>query len=237
MIIVFLLLFVQSVFAYNITNDFLNGFYWKDFPISISVDEDDQDLKTTIETIATEAIREWEDRTGLSLWDLKSGTRNSIRWSTNFSEETNMDSSTVLAVAIRYTTGPYFVRTEIIINGEHPLNLDQENLLTTITHELGHTMGLDHSNEILAVMAPNLQIPYNGLHEDDVEGIEYLVDQSQKRQLDGYVSPLSYEERKTSSPLGCGSVGIVGSNSLSGILSFIFGVLVTLVRKLFSFLK
>src|SRR5690606_20329255 len=128
--------------------------------------------------LAQDAVGEWESRTGLSLWSFEEGTSNIIRWSNNFASETKMDPISVLAVAIRYTSGPYFARTEIVINGGHPLNQDLTHLLTTITHELGHTMGLDHSENPWAVMAPTLQSPYRGLHADDIQGMAHVHSES-----------------------------------------------------------
>jgi hypothetical protein len=233
----FALLVSFSSQAFNVTDDFSSGFYWKNYPISFTIDENDKEVKENLETLAMDAIEEWESKTGLSLWSLEFGSKNLIRWSKNFEQDTNMDPSTVLAVAIRYTNGPYFVRSEIIINGSHPLNFDSTNLLTTLIHELGHTMGLDHSDEVQAVMAPNLQDPYLGLHNDDIEGINYLAEVSEKRQLTGYISPLAYEDKKVSKPIGCGSIGVVGQGSSYGPFSFLVGSLIGLVRKILKKVK
>ncbi|HXH73799.1 MAG TPA: matrixin family metalloprotease [Bacteriovoracaceae bacterium] len=236
----FILLFSFPTWAYKLTQDFTQGFYWASIPISITVVESDADRKSTIEKLAEDAIGEWEARTGLSLWNFDSGSKNIIRWSTNFAAETKMDPVTVLAVAIRHTLGPYFARTEIVINGGHPLNHDLTHLLTTLTHELGHTMGLDHSEHYEAVMAPTLQDPYRGLHSDDIKGINYTFKESTNRQLTKFISPLAYEKVETSSqPLGCGTVGIVGNSGAGsgGMLSLGLGMLMGFVRKIYRWFK
>ncbi len=228
----------SSAFAYNLTTDFKNGFYWATLPINITVVDGNETRKNLLTTIAKKAITEWEQESGLSLWDFtEAGTPNVIRWSDRFEQETKMDPMSVLAVAIRYTEGPYFAKTEIVINGNHFLNQSVEHLYTTITHELGHTMGLDHSDDMLAVMAPTLQDPYNGLQTDDLEGLREVESQTEHRQTTRYVSPLAYEKEAKASPLSCGTVGPAGASSANTFLSLGAGLLIGFVRKLFRWLK
>lgn len=237
-----LLLLVTPAWGYNLTQDFVNGFYWATLPISITVVDSDPNRKSVIQSLAQRAVNEWESKTGLSLWDLtSSGTNNIIRWSTNFAAETRMDPTSVLAVAIRYTNGPYFARTEIVVNGNHQLlnhnGIDENNLQTTLTHELGHTMGLDHSNDMLAVMAPTLQQPYRGLNDDDIYGMSVAYQQTDQRQLTGYVSPLSYEEKTSANALSCGTVAPATATSGNAFLSLGVGMLIGFVRKILSWFK
>lgn len=231
----------SPAWGFNLTQDFINGFYWAELPIKISISETNPARKNKIETLATEAIDEWQKKTGLSLWSLD-GTQgtNVIRWSTNFAAETKMDPNSVLAVAIRYTDGPYFARTEIVINGSHYLNSDMEHLYTTITHELGHTMGLDHSSEQLAVMAPTLQDPYLGLNHDDIKGMKEVNTQTTTRQTTNYISPLAFEKSETKSePLSCGTIGAVNQPgfSFNSMGSLSVGLLMAFVRKLIGWFK
>lgn len=235
-----LLLFTITLpaWGYNLTQDFLNGFYWATLPINIVVEDSDSSRKNVLVKLAEESIGEWERKTGLTLWDLTaSGSSNMIRWSTNFAAETKMDPNSVLAVAIRYTNGPYFARTEIVINGEHYLNSDMDNLKTTITHELGHTMGLDHSNNMMAVMAPSLQDPYLGLHSDDVSGMVEAHSQTENRQITRYVSPLAYEQKTESQPLSCGTIGPASAIGGNAFLSLSLGILIGFVRRIWSWFK
>ena len=232
----FLFTLSTQAWGYRFTTDFLNGFYWRSLPIRITVVESDPTLKQKLEYLSRLAVKEWEDNTNLTLWDTSStGTSNVIRWSKNFAAETNMDPASVLAVAIRYTDGPYFVKTEIIINGNHMYNQQNNYLLTTLTHELCHTMGLDHSDMSDAIMAPSLQLNSNGVRQDDTQGMEMAISQTVHRQETGYVSPLAYQEEETSnSPLSCGTVAVTstGTGTASGLLSLGAGILIGFVRRI-----
>jgi hypothetical protein len=241
-----ILLFLISfpAWSYNLTRDFINGFYWASLPVKFVIVDNDQGRKALLNQLATSAIRQWENETGLSLWDLStSSSSNIIRWSSNFAAETKMDPSTVLAVAIRYTNGPYFAKSEIIINGGHsafnsPYSaINNINIGTTLVHELGHTLGLDHSENKLAIMAPTLQYPYNGLHEDDLSGMEDVYLQTEQRQLTRYVSPLAYSREKSSGQaLSCGTTGSATS-STNGFFSLAAGILIPFIRKFLSWFK
>lgn len=225
-------------FAWRFTQDFQNGFYWQTLPIPVTVIDSNPTRKAKLENFTKRAMREWEELgTDLDLWSyIPSGTGNVIRWSDNFQQETNMDPGSVLAVAIRYTGGPYFARTEIIINGNHLLNHDDTHLLTTLTHELGHTMGLDHSERFEAIMAPNLQTSFRGISFDDRDGMIAAYRETQNRQRTGYVSPLAYEDESSKSALSCGTVGAATAGSQGGF-SLVLGILMGFVGKIIRRLK
>lgn len=234
------LLISLPAWSYKLTPDFSNGFYWNTLPVGIVVVESNPERKSMLEDLAQAAIQEWEQRTGFALWDYgATGTKNIIRWSTKFAAETQMDPSSVLAVAIRYTNGPYFAKTEIIINGNHELNKYENYLRTTLTHELGHTMGLDHSDVNAAVMAPTLQAVYYGLDDDDVEGMTDTYNQTQYRQLTGYISPLSYSSSEEKQAMSCGTVGVTSAqgSGFQGTIALAGGILISFIRKLASWFK
>jgi hypothetical protein len=238
------LLLTQSAWGYRFTQDFnkeTGGFYWQVLPISISIIEADQNRKKILESLSLAAIMDWEDRTGLSLWSpVESGTQNIIRWSTNFAQETRMDPSSVLAVAIRYTNGPYFAKAEIVINGNHPLNQNESLLRTTITHELGHTMGLDHSEIGEAIMAPTLQPWYTGLHVDDVEGMLAAHTEMMARQEGNFISRFSFKEETTEpKALSCGTLSIPqGPSAITGQFWTVgVGFLLSFIGKALRWIK
>ena len=245
-----LLMLSLPAHAYQFTKDFIDGFYWASLPISITVIDKNETRKNFLKELARESIEAWENRTGLSLWSLSDGgTNNIIRWSDNFAAETRMDPASVLAVAIRYTNGPYFAKTEVVINGNHPLlysgiagNFNQNsvnypNLKTTLTHELGHTMGLDHSENWSAIMYATLQTHGASVTYDDDAGMRAAVSEMEHRQLIRYVSPLSYE-KSDSQALSCGTTGpLTQASSGNGMVSLATGMLIGFVRKIFKWFK
>ncbi len=240
-----LVLAAAPAWGYNLTQDFTNGFYWASLPVKFTILEKDPTRKALLDRLAAAAVEEWERETELSLWDLaSSGTNNVIRWSSNFAAETKMDPQSVLAVAIRYTNGPYFAKSEIVINGGHsafnsPYSaINNINLATTLVHELGHTLGLDHSENMLAVMAPTLQYPYNGLQEDDLDGMKDVHAQTENRQLTRFISPLAYSAgSEGKSPLSCGTTASATTGGGGGLASLGLGMLIGFVRKVLRVIK
>lgn len=246
MLIKFLLVYFISLpaWSYRLTQDFINGFYWATLPIKFVIQDENLERRSRLIKLSEAAIKEWEKETGFTLWNLEEdGSTNVIRWSTKFAAETKMDPETVLAVAIRYTDGPYISRSEIIINGNHTAfnttssYINNMNLGTTLVHEFGHTMGLDHSENELAVMAPNLQYPYVGLHFDDVDGMNEVFEQTEQRQITKYVSPLAYTpEKKSVQPFSCGTTVPIQGNA-HAYISGILGILISLFKKIISYFK
>jgi hypothetical protein len=231
LLVIFLL--SLSAYAYEFTSDFKNGFYWASLPVKIQVVDSNPSRKAMLEDLVQVAVDEWESASGVSIWNFNSGSGGHvIRWSTNFSQETGMSSFSTLAVTVRYSEGPYFSKTEIIINGNNSTNLDLDKLQTVIVHELGHTIGLDHSQFTDSVMYSQLVVDdYAGLSHDDVDGMSSLVAATQKRQADRYVSPLAYTIKENEAA-SCGIVAEV-DNDQSGpppgssfLASFILGMLV-----------
>lgn len=227
-------------FAWAFTEDFKQGFYWGSLPISFAKFATNSSEGELLSRLTNEAQQEWEDIVGREIWSMSPGystgpgNGNHIRWSNNFAAETGYDPGTTLAVTVRYSSGTYFSKVIIILNGENnALRSNSQNMLKkTILHELGHTIGLDHSQQY-SIMGSNLS-GVSALTFDDGQGSNAAVDENLYRQQIGYVSPLA-SSSDDKSFAACGSVALIGSNSDddlgsgSGfIMSLILGVMLSL---------
>ncbi len=236
---IFLSILFQSsvVFAYRFTDDFNNGFYWEGGPVTFTVVESNSTRAQLLKSVIESAIDEWEDSLGQQLWEVSptvlanvEGGRNIIRWSNDIEGETGFNRYSTLAVTLRYITGPYYTQTEILLNAQHPTLSNLQALKATLVHELGHTYGLDHSSVPQAIMY--YSYGSQSLHNDDIDGMVALVDETRRRQAIGYISPLAFEEGKSSSQaISCGTIdtqsgnGGDGGGPFSVLFSLILGLI------------
>lgn len=235
-IITFFLLVAHSVTAYRFTDDFNLGIYWADLPIKVIKLATQSSEGNLLNNVVARAEDEWERVVGLEIWDVESGytsdtsiARNTIRWSTNFGAETGFSPETTLAVTIRHRLGTYFEYFEIILNSENPLlkNNTNDMLYKTMIHELGHVVGIGHSERSPAVMEPTL-MGYQNLQVDDQEAILAIQSETQRRQEVGFVSALARSSDNETNALACGSVSF-GEPPKGGPFQIILGFCIALL--------
>lgn len=230
---IFFFLISTQVQAYRFTDDFRKGFYWSSFPIQMNKFSPVQSDSPMLERLTNQAVAEWENAVGRDIWNFSpvqtttNYTGNYIRWSDSFASETGYDPSRTLAVTIRYNRGTHFERTVIILNGSNQMLRQNYGgmLYATILHEIGHTLGLDHSEDAYALMAASLS-GVRSLNYDDIQGINAIVDETLSRQSRGYVSPYSTSEEKVAA---CGSVAFISSGGGSGgngVVNFLGSLLI-----------
>ncbi len=209
----------SQVYAFTFTSDFSKGFYWQSLPIKMNNFVTDAKDGVLLDELTSEAEQEWEDAAGKNIWDINSyqvasnASGNYIKWSNDFGSETGYDPSKTLAITIRYNQGTYFQQTVIILNGS--LSYLKQNfgnsLKTTILHEMGHTLGLDHS-ETNAIMAANLS-NFSTLQPDDIEGINAVINETINRESINYISPyLNTQLENKRSLLACGTIEDIGNS-------------------------
>lgn len=214
----FLLITPSKGFAWSFTEDFNAGYYWKSLPVSFGKFVTNPSDGALLAQLTDQAQQEWENAVGREIWSMPggyvvgAGSGNHIRWSNNFAAETGYDPNTTLAVTVRYSSGTYFSKVEIILNGDNSaLRSNSQGMLKkTILHELGHTIGLDHSQQY-SIMGANLS-GVSSLQWDDSQGANAAIDEHLYRQQIGYVSPLASDSGNNTFA-ACGSVVLASSDS------------------------
>jgi hypothetical protein len=226
------------VSAFKFTSDFTAGIYWAGFPISATNFASNANEGQVLSSFVSQAVNEWEDSLGKEIWNVNPNVQmgspfgNAIRWSNNFAAETGFNPDTTLAVTVRYRTGTFFARFEIILNGGNmALRNNTANILyQTILHELGHVIGLDHSEFTNAVMYASLQ-GNNRLSNDDISGGVAAINETLRRQDIGFVSELARRDGESgSNALACGSVSFIDNGNPpqggSGLIAIFLGLLI-----------
>lgn len=241
-----ILIFTASieVFAYEQTEDFKSGFYWEKFPLKVHVLDPDNAESSRLNGLLERSFNEWEKQVDQDIWELSENALmvNTVRWSSDIEGETGYTAEETLGVAIRHQVGKYYQTFEIILNrNNEDLFNNVDNLLyNTIIHELGHTIGLGHTqkqgimNEIVPndIMLQQFQesdiIPLEGegisrLSADDIDGMKEIVEITLHRQEFGLTS-IPVNNCAASSTSAGSSAG-----QLSYLLSLIIGALMIII--------
>ena len=215
------LFYSGELYAYTFTDDFKKGFYWASFPIGMEKFVVDSSEGPLLQQLTDEAEQQWENAVGMNIWDINpvKVTReiygNYIKWSSNFAAETGYDSANTLAVTIRYRSGTHITKTVIILNAEiSALKQNFAGLLRkTIIHEMGHTIGLDHSDQTAAIMFASVG-PAGGVNSDDANGAIAVINETQRRQATGFVSQFAADEEEYANGFlgACGTVQLVNNS-------------------------
>lgn len=239
-VLLLLVIITTKSFSFEFTVDYKQGFYWREFPIKMKRFSINPSEAAQLETFVREAEDEWEQAVGQEIWDFNSGeeSNNIIRWSNNFAYETGYDPMNTLAVTIRFHDGTYIDRTEIILNGGIMYLRDNVNgiLKTTILHELGHTLGLDHSR-LPAVMQAYLG-NFIELQPDDIDGAVAIMGDTVEKQVDNYISEYSTlnKDDGDNQVVSCATINIdsnIPPNRLVNIiLSMLLGIFIVPIIRL-----
>jgi hypothetical protein len=230
------------------------GYFWQNYPIKFTIKSETWDELNRLEYITKIAIEDWTREVDVlaHVWEYQqtlpgeqASINNIFRWSDDFEEETGFNAETTLAVTIRYSEVPLINRVEIILNRGHVFLNNDEFLKIVMMHELGHTVGLDHSQVYDAVMYRSLKFenPTEQLiHSDDRDGINAVLQLSMDRQTEGYkiVSPLQNDSSEADG-MSCATISLDGDGPnwpqgpprASSFLSLFLGFLLAFFGKAF----
>jgi hypothetical protein len=125
---------------------------------------------STAYQVVRQAFLEWADVSALTFTEVNRAATADIEISWTTRDEEFGEPGDVLAFAYfpSYGGDLFFDDAEYwtVFGGE-------TDLYITAVHEIGHTLGLDHTDDESAVMYPYL-MPLDGLGEDDIAGIQRL---------------------------------------------------------------
>jgi len=136
--------------------------------------------ETTLQTLATNAAAEWDLINGVRI--IKGTSAGSVQEGVNemyFSSDPNIFNSSNVGVAgvtlVSYKdTDGLIIEADILINEGFSIitNINNPNYIANIfTHEMGHFLGLDHSQSIGSTMFYALSLGQNKVANDDQAGL------------------------------------------------------------------
>jgi len=209
----FFTIFFNLGFTFELTEDLKRGDFWQNIPLTFFYKKTSKDptLDELTKTAIIESIEEWNKQLNLGpVWYFNNSktanisNSNIIRWSEDFERETGYTATNTMAITIRYSTPPLLIKAEIILNKEYTSLYHLSNLKLVLMHELGHTIGLDHSNDPVSIMYRSLSLNNNSYQVvtfDDIQGIE----QALSHHIEFQLKPLNLNEKSTNKIMNCGS--------------------------------
>jgi len=188
---------IQFASAFEVTSsDYAEELAWAQMPIQWELDTQDAPdhlNEATQHATITAAFDTWTEVSGsqVSFEDVTydaNVNENVIYWEQNWTANPEM---LALTSTISTTNGT-IVGFKIALNAQHPHwtvdSNDGMDLQNTLTHEIGHVLGLDHNEHTaeatMYASAKEGERAKRDLHWDDKEGIRYLYPERAKSFID-----------------------------------------------------
>lgn len=225
------LLMSSPVFGFTLTSTTNPGFKgWADANISFQINASNCPAGADVNGVINSALAIWNNvassRVKLSVAGSTTSTTSSnpitVYCETNYEVVLGMPGANAgspgAAVGLP-TTGDYFTSGTLYLNASsgnaNIANYSSALLSVILAHEIGHLLGLGHSQDLNALMYYNASLKTTlGLAQDDIDGVTYLYP---RNELSG------------DKPLGCALVKDSRPPSTRGFLTFTILMLLPLL--------
>ena len=232
-----ILFFVSSVYGYRLNRVAESGARWQDLPVQMTLNPANSGLsEAETQRAIGQAMNTWNSKTNIEMLTISAIDRslassdgmdpdaiNAIVFSRDFMNDTGFDVNTTVAVGGQYGNGQAMSSAFIIFNAQKVgWGTDSasckagygycDDLGTISLHELGHVLGLGHSEIAAAAMSATRDYKIKReLHQDDIDGALFLAQYS----VSG--GSASYSEDQTSGGSGgSGGCGTISTGTGSG---------------------
>jgi len=246
-----ILLFASSIYGYRLNRVAEAGARWQELPVSMTLNPTNSGL-TEAETqrAINNAMTSWGTGVGQDVLEIGAIDKNipsasgmdpdavnAMVFSKNFMADTGFDADTTVAVGGQYGDGSLMSSAFVVFNAQKVgwgTNSTKcgtgysycDDLETISLHELGHVLGLGHSEVAGAVMSASRSSKVNTtLKQDDIDGAKFLTQYSVAAGGSA-TSENDQNANRTRSSGGCGTIttgsgnnGGSGDNSSGGTIA------------------